>query len=160
MKKILIIAIFVLLLMIPYAVKAQDNWERMPEVEAYFKLFEVDVEVWFNRQSMTLNFEDTHSRNFDDMLYQWSYLMQAFDFMLEDDDLTLQDLNIRNMIYSFFIIVDPLVDRYNAPNIRYDIHMDYNWLLTFFKAGKNQRNGMILDLFNIHYSQWLPKRRR
>jgi hypothetical protein len=159
MKKMLAIFTALFLFLAPNLFSQEDVWERIHDIEEYFILFEVEVEAWYNPETMVLNFEDSVSTGFDDMLYQWSYLMQAFEFMMEDGGLRFEELDVGTMIYSFFVVVDKQVSKYESPNHRYDVYMEYEWLVSFFNKSRKQRDSMIYNLFDEHYREWLPQKR-
>lgn len=139
---------------------AGAEWDRLHDIEEYFRLFEVEVEVWHNQYLGTVNFEDDFSKDFDDMLFQWGYLMTAFEFMLEDSGMSFEDTEVEVMIYSFFLVVDPRVDKYTDPNMRYDIYMERDWSIQYFEASRRERQEMLYDLFDIHYTGWFPAKRQ
>lgn len=142
-------------------VSAQNtDWARIHEIEEYFKLFEVNVEVWHNPTLNTINFEDGFSRDFDEMIFQWSYLMTAFEFMLEDSGQVFEDLEIETMIYSLFLVIDNRVSKHEEPNLRYDLHMERWWCIEFFQANRRNRQEMIYYLFDEHYALWFPLKRQ
>ena len=159
MKRIILTIAALLMLSIPAFAQAPEDWERMPEIEEYFSLFEVEVEVWYNPIDMVLSFEDDYSLDFDDMLFQWGYLMTALEFMLEDSGQIFEDVNIDVMIYSFFVVVDSRFSKYEEPNMRYDLHMERNWSIDYFNLSRRERQEMLYDLFDDHYREWFPQKR-
>lgn len=135
------------------------EWDRLQDIEEYFSLFEVEVEVWHNEYLGTINFEDDFSKDFDEMLFQWGYLMTAFEFMLEDSGMIFEDTMLEVMVYSFFYVVDPRVDKYTDPNMRYDVYMEREWSIEYFQVSRRERQEMLYDLFDEHYMSWFPGKR-
>ncbi len=159
MKKITLMILFLLTLSFLSA-QQFDSWQRVPFIEEYFKLFEVEVDVWYDIDNLVLNFEDTYSRDFNDMLFQLGYLMTAFNFMLEDSGETFSDMDIETIIYSYFTLTDPNSSRYYSPNEKYEIWMTSNWLNKYFYSTRAKKQEMLYTLFEDHYSMWFPELRQ
>jgi len=159
-KLILITALLALGLVSVIAQDTNADRERIHNIEEYFSLFEVNVEVWYNSISKTLNFEDCFSKDFDDMIFQWGYLMTAFEFMLEDSGQIFEDLDVEEMVYSFFHVLDPKISKYDVPNMRYDIWMKRWWSIKYFQANRRGRQEMLCSLFDEHYTEWFPSKRQ
>lgn len=162
MKKI--IAFIVVALFFAQAAFAQDSWVRVEEMEEIFALFEIEVEIWMNEETGVINFEDTTSRNFDEALFQISYIMTAFDFVLVDQGLSMEDSIISAMIYSYFIPNESYNgqrnNKYNESQYhRYDITMERQWLIDYFNSSRRIRDDLLFQLFDEHYSEWFPQQK-
>lgn len=147
MKKI-VLSIYILLL--TTSLFGQDDWDRLSDIEGYLSLYEIEVEVWYNPVTRVLNFEDKFSQDFDDMLFWLSYLMSAFEFMLEDSGQTFENLDIESMVYSLFILS-------GKDELRYDLYMAREWCIRFFNSSRNDRQYLLDLLYEAHYKKWFSR---
>lgn len=162
MKKVIA---FITILFLTQLVFSQDNWVRIAEMEETFALFEIDVAVWINEETGVINFEDTASRSFDEVLFQISYIMTTFDFVLVDQGLSIEDSIIETMIYSYFMPNDSFNgqrnDKYNeAQYHRYDVAMQRQWLIDYFNSNRRIRDDLLFQLFDEHYNKWFPEQKK
>jgi len=142
MKRALVLLLVFLSLAFSLHAQTRTRWT---DVENYLKLFEVDLKVWFDDQTKAFSFDDTSSRNFDEMLFQWTYAMQAIDFMLTDRGIKFEDLKAEKFLYTWY-----------QPAARYEIVMEKIWLIIYFnpETARKDRNDMILKLYDSYYKKW------
>jgi len=161
-KIILIITLLVLGFTPAIAQNVYTDLVRVYFLEEHFSLFEISVEVWWDPILMTLEFKDYFSRNFDEMMFQFGLLnlMTAFEFQLEDSGQIFEDLDIKTMIYSFFLIIDDKVRKYNESNLRHSLFMERSWCIEFFQSNRREKQEMLCDLFDEHYAEWFPLKRQ
>jgi len=133
--------------------------QRMTEIEEYFKLFEIEVAVWLDPAKSSMYFEDIVSRTFDDMLFQWGYMMQALDFMLVDRGLKFEDLKVNTMQYVWIVnqSVEQNVRTLSAQ--KYEIEMTQAWLQKYFAASRKDRSNLIQELFAQNRTRWESSRK-
>jgi hypothetical protein len=156
MKKLLIAVILLTTAFAPLLADTEE-WERWEDLEEYLSLFEIEVEAWYNTDTQVLNFEDDFSLDLDDMLFQFGYLMEAFEFMLIDLGIRFSEIDVDAIIYSYFECVDENVPKYEEPNIRYDIEMSRDWLVEYFDAIPRIRQEMLYELAEEQLSSLFQK---
>jgi len=158
MRKIIIITLLILRFIPVTAQDVDTDSVRVYFLEEHFNLYEISIEVWWNPVLMTLKFEDYFSRNFDKATFQLGLLrlMNVFEFKLEDSGQIFEDLDvkIKTMIYSFFLVIDDKVRKYNESNLRHSLFMERSWCIEFFQVNRQEKQEMLCDLFDEHYSEW------
>ncbi len=138
---------------------AEDEWIRDSDLEELFSLFEVEIEAWVTKDFALVNFEDMVSRNFDEMLFQLSYIMVALDFAFEDGDFEFQNTNFQSFIYSLYL-PNPTWsgardDKHDERQyLRYDLFLYRNWLEEYFNASRRERDAMLLEEFRDQRDSW------
>jgi hypothetical protein len=142
MKKALVISLVFLSLAFSLYAQTRTRWS---DIEKYLQLFEVDLKVWFDDQTKFFYFEDESSKNFDDMLFQWTYTMQAIDFMLVDRGVNFEELRAEKFLYTWY-----------QPGTKYEIIMEKSWLIVYFDPATNRkdRSNMIMKLYDFYYKKW------
>lgn len=157
--------VFLVMLLASVPVFTQNNWIRVQEIEESFALFDVETEVWVNEEAGVINFEDVSSDSFDDVLFQLSYIMTVFDFVLVDQNLLIEESPIEAIIYSYFRPNEDWTssarnNRHDKAQFhRYDIHMRRDWLINFFNSSRRDRDDLLYELYNRHYDKWFANKR-
>lgn len=132
-----------------------QDWKRDLEFENNLETWDVYLEVWIlEKENMTtFNFEDITSENFWGIREQLTGLM----FVLMNSTNNVITDHMDYIIYSWFEYEDPTDSsaRYNDKKLRWDIHMDYDWLVKYSltKRSIDKRN-MISLLINSIEAQW------
>lgn len=127
------------------AIAAQESEARVESLQGYFEAFELEPIISYHPENELIVFVDASSETPDDVLYQISFMLTAFEFFLDDFDLELDDLSVETMVYRWVIIMDeskPIDDQSQMP---IDVTIDTDWLDEFFGSRRNERNTMILE---------------
>ena len=161
MKKLIfsIILIFVTL----FSFSQDQEWERDYDFEeVLLNDWDVELEVWtieHDNGLMTVNFEDFVSLNWDDVYYQLSFTLIAFEEIMLEHELDFDEVDVDMFIFSWFEFYDRF-DRYNEnTNDRWDIHMDHRWLIRYYDARWNAQYDMIEMLARPIYDEWRSQQR-
>lgn len=159
------ISILAVLLFIGSILHAQSSWVQLQDIEEMFSSFDIQVDVWHNEGEDVINFEDVASVSFDDVLFQLSYIMTAFDFLLVDENASIEESVVQAVIYSYFRYnknwQGQYDDRYDDDQFTvYDIYMERDWLIEFFNSGRRERDIMLYNIYDEHYNEWFPPLRK
>lgn len=142
MKKIVLFLIFVFS---AFSVFAQEPESRIQELQNYFKEFQIDPIVHYNPDEEIILFVDANSETPDDVLYQISFMLTAFSFFLDDEDIELDDVEVETIVYRWIIIMNESKPIDDPDQMPVDITVDEDWLDDFFDSRRNARNTMILE---------------
>jgi hypothetical protein len=125
-------------------------------IPRYLKMFDLNLVPSFKDQDLVFEESAKSKKDMYGILRQTGYLLNTIDFILKDQKISFSDTNVISITYSMFIIVDAKIDKNSEPNIRYDVYMDRGWLLTYFYVSSEERNDMLLALFDKYYKQLSP----
>lgn len=143
MKKIYVVLLSVFLAC--NAAFAQNASARVDALRDYFEDFELEPIISFQPENDLIAFVDPASETPDDVLYQISFMLTAFEFFLEDFELEIEDLSVDTIVYRWVIIMDELKPIDHPDQMPIDIIIDTYWLGEFFGSRRNERNTMILE---------------
>lgn len=156
MKKTIIALILIFVSFFAFA----QEWERDYDFEnMLLEDWGVDIQVWtaYSDGVWTVNFEDFQSPSWDDVYYNLAFTLAAFEEILLSNELDFREADVELFIFSWF-------ERYNSEdpyndetNTRWDIYMDYDWLVRYFNARFNQQYEMIDMVISPVYEEWLDQ---
>lgn len=174
MKKLIFSVILIFIALFSFS----QEWERDYNFEeVLLDDWDVELQVWVMENAdgtMTINFEDYYSRDWDDIYYQLAFALLAFEEILYDFDVDFEESDINTLIFSWFEIqkqrpnppsrFGPQQERSPQPNIllgtnesriRWDMFMEYDWLIRYFNSRFNRQFRMIEELTGPVYEEWL-----
>jgi len=122
-------------------------------LQRYLDLYDVKTKVVLANDILYI--EDALSQRSDEMLDQISYILSVIDYMLIDLKIDVEKTTINQIDY---MSADNVALKYfdAEATIKYDLIIERDWLVQYFKADKQNRIKMMSGMFKSNFENWTP----